>query len=124
MSFPPPNYIACFPLQAYFVDRDTGLPLSGGYINFFEDEARTIPKDVFIQQKQPDNSYLFVNIGPTGRLKFCRNYAISRHRYNHILVSFRCEYEGRVVIYTGIFLRWSFAIHSRSLAPNTSANFQ
>jgi hypothetical protein len=63
MPLPPSNFIACFPLQAYFVDKDTGFPLSAGVIKFFEDEARTIPKDVYIQQQQPDNSYLFVNIG-------------------------------------------------------------
>ena len=65
MPFPPANYYACFPLQAYFVDKTSGAPLSGGYIQFFEDEARTIPKNVFIQQQQPDNSYLFINIGST-----------------------------------------------------------
>ena len=63
MPFPPANYYACFPLQAYFVDKTTGAPLSGGYIQFFEDEARTVPKDVFIQSQQPDNTYIFVNIG-------------------------------------------------------------
>ena len=63
MPFPPANYYACFPIQNYLVNKDTGAPLSGGVIYFFEDEARTVPKNVYIQQQQPDNSYLFINIG-------------------------------------------------------------
>lgn len=63
MAFPPANYVACFPLQAYFVDKDNGGPLSGGYILFFEDEASTVPKNVFVQQQQPNNDYIFTNIG-------------------------------------------------------------
>ena len=63
MAFPPANYIACFPIQQYLVNKDTGGPLSGGTIYFFEDEARTVPKNVYVQQQQPDNSYIFANIG-------------------------------------------------------------
>lgn len=67
MSFPPPNYVYCAVLQQYFVDKDSGQPLSGGYINFYNDipSERTIPKDVFVQQQQPDSSYVFTNIGST-----------------------------------------------------------
>lgn len=41
------RYVIAPSLQEYFVDKDTGLPLSGGKVYFYEDNARTIPKDVF-----------------------------------------------------------------------------
>jgi hypothetical protein len=42
-----PRYVLAPSLQMYFVDKDTGLPLSGGLVYFFEDDARTIPKPVY-----------------------------------------------------------------------------
>lgn len=54
-----PRYIWLPQLEAYFVDKDTTLPLSNGYILFFEDDQRTIGKQVFQLTGSPPNySYL------------------------------------------------------------------
>lgn len=63
MALPDQRYIAQPTPQQYLVDKDTGLPLSGGTISYFVDTARTTPKNVYIQQQQPDNTYVFTNVG-------------------------------------------------------------
>lgn len=64
MALPSPYYIACFPLQEYFVDKDTGFPLAAGRIEFYSDPQYTVPKDVFIQSYNPNNdTYTYVNVG-------------------------------------------------------------
>ncbi len=57
-----PMYFACFPLQEYFVNKDTGFPLAGGYVEFFSDPAFTVPKDVF-QQSLISNNFTYTNLG-------------------------------------------------------------
>ena len=42
-------------LQEYFVDKDTGLPLSGGIVSFWKDEDRTTPKPVYTLTGSPPN---------------------------------------------------------------------
>lgn len=45
-------------LEMYFVDKDTGLPLTNGQVYFYEDNARTIPKPVYqISGAPPNYSY-------------------------------------------------------------------
>lgn len=58
-----PRFILAYTFGKYFSDKTTGQPLSGGYILFFEDEARTVPKDVYILSGGPTN-YIYTNIGP------------------------------------------------------------
>lgn len=41
------RYVIAPSLQMYFVDKDSGLPLENGQVFFYQDQARTIPKDVF-----------------------------------------------------------------------------
>lgn len=64
MATPTPNplYFACFPLQEYFVNKDTGFPLANGYVEFFSDPAFTVPKDVY-QQSLINNEYKYTNLG-------------------------------------------------------------
>lgn len=63
MSLPDPLYIAQPTPQQYLVNKTNGGPLAAGIIEYYQDIARTIPKSVYIQQRQPDNSYVFVDIG-------------------------------------------------------------
>lgn len=63
MPLPNPNYVAMFPLQEQIWDKDLNVPLAAGYILFFEDEARTVPKDVFVQTQTPGPTYSYTNIG-------------------------------------------------------------
>jgi len=49
------KYFISAPLDQYFVDKDTGLPLCNGTITFFRDSARTTPKAVFQLSGTPAN---------------------------------------------------------------------
>lgn len=59
MAIPSPLYYACFPLQEYFVDKDTGFPLASGQVFFYEDTNRSILKNVYQQEQQPNGEYQF-----------------------------------------------------------------
>lgn len=63
MALPSNQYIPLQGLQTYFVDKDTGEPLSAGYIEFYSDVARSTPKDVFVQSQLPNDDYEFINVG-------------------------------------------------------------
>ncbi len=56
------RFIIASDLQSYFVDKDTGQPLSNGKIKFYKDSERTEPKDVYILSGSPPN-YSYTNIG-------------------------------------------------------------
>lgn len=64
MALPDPNFIACFPLQEYFVNKDTGAALSAGVVYFWADQAFTVPKNVYKQTYLPDSdTYTYTNLG-------------------------------------------------------------
>lgn len=55
-------YIPLFNIEEVILDKDTGLPLSGGVVRFFRDLQRVTPKSVFqISGDPPD--YSFVDVG-------------------------------------------------------------
>lgn len=62
MPFPSADFVACFPLQEYFVDKDSGEPLSAGVVTFYRDSARTVLKPIYQQVQAPDNTYEFVEL--------------------------------------------------------------
>lgn len=49
------RYFVTSDLEGYFVDKDSGLPLAGGTLNFFRDVARTTPKLVYELSGAPPN---------------------------------------------------------------------
>jgi len=49
------RYVTGFSLEQVFRDKDTGEPLAGGIISFFEDENRIVPKNVFELVGAPTN---------------------------------------------------------------------
>ena len=52
-------YISASDLESYFVDKDTGLPLSGGQIFFYSDENRSMLKPIYtISGSAPNYSYI------------------------------------------------------------------
>jgi hypothetical protein len=57
-----PMYIVSPPLQEYFVDKDTGAPLSNGYVLFSIDNARSTPKPVYQLTGSPPN-YNYIEYG-------------------------------------------------------------
>lgn len=68
MALPDENYVAWQGVETYFVDKDTGEPLSDGYVVFYSDVNRSVLKDVYQQVQLPNNEYSFVNIGSTVNL--------------------------------------------------------
>lgn len=42
-----PLVVLCPPLQEYFVDKDSGAPLSGGVVTFYEDNDPTVLKPIY-----------------------------------------------------------------------------
>jgi len=50
-----PKYVTAPSLQEFFIDKDTGMPLSGGKVFFYVDNNRTTPKDVFEIQGSSSN---------------------------------------------------------------------
>lgn len=52
------RYIVASDLEQYFVDKDSGLPLSAGTLEFFSDVSRTTPKPVYqLSGAPPDYTY-------------------------------------------------------------------
>jgi len=55
MTLPDNRFIAATSLEEYFVDKSSGLPLSAGYVYFYQDIARTVPKLVYQLTGDPAN---------------------------------------------------------------------
>lgn len=51
-------------LDQYFVDKDSGKPLSGGTLEFYRDSARSTPKQVYELTGNPPN-YTYTSLGTT-----------------------------------------------------------
>lgn len=49
------NYVVGINLNDYFVDKDTGLPLSGGTITFYHDNNRAVGKYAYMLSGSPPN---------------------------------------------------------------------
>lgn len=49
------RYVPLYNIEQYFVDKDTGEPLAGGTLEFWEDNSRTTPKAVYELSGSPDN---------------------------------------------------------------------
>lgn len=56
-----PKYIQSPVIQYVFRDRDSGLPLRNGYVEFFSDAQRSVPKEVFKLTGYP--TYTYVSLG-------------------------------------------------------------
>ncbi len=54
-----PQFVAAFTIETVILDKDTGAPLSGGQVFFYEDNQRTVPKDVWqITGTSPDYTFI------------------------------------------------------------------
>jgi hypothetical protein len=49
------NYMTSSDLDEYFVDKDTGLPLSGGIVTFYQDNQRNVLQNVYTLSGSPPN---------------------------------------------------------------------
>lgn len=59
---PDPNFIYCPPIQTYFVDKDTGFPLSAGVVTFYEDNNRTVKKAIYEQTENPLGTFFYTQL--------------------------------------------------------------
>lgn len=56
------RYIVASDLEQYFVDKDSGLPLAAGTLEFFSDVSRSTPKVVYQLSGAPPN-YTYTSMG-------------------------------------------------------------
>ncbi len=49
-------------LQSYFVDKDTGAPLSAGIVTFYEENNKTVLKPVYELSVTPSNQYVYTQL--------------------------------------------------------------
>lgn len=59
---PDPNLIYSVPIQTYFVDKDTGAPLSGGTVTFYKDTARTELKPIYQVNEDTPNNFSYTEL--------------------------------------------------------------
>lgn len=57
-----PLYVVASDIEQFYVDKDTGLPLSNGTLTFYRDSARNVPKQVFQLSGFPPN-YTYTSMG-------------------------------------------------------------
>ena len=69
-NIPDNRFIASTSLEEYFVDKNSGLPLSNGAVYFYQDISRTTPKLVYELTGDPTNvgGYTFVPLDSPVRL--------------------------------------------------------
>lgn len=57
-----PLFIPLFNIEEVILDKDTGLPLAAGVVNFYRDSQRVTPKEVF-QISGSSPNYTFTSVG-------------------------------------------------------------
>jgi hypothetical protein len=91
------------PLQQQLWDKTLNVPLAGGFVSFFHDNARTTPKDVYELVGTGPGSYSYVNIGSVLQLSGIGTYIDSSG--------------GNIPIYL-----WPFAGTPNDQPPSTTAD--
>lgn len=86
------RFVLCPSLQELFRDKDTGLPLRSGYVEFYKDQARATPKDVYKLSGSPPN-YSYTNIGNVVDLTSIGSFSDNGNPANDI-VPFLFPYDG------------------------------
>jgi hypothetical protein len=54
-----PRFVQVPSLQDYFVDKDSGFPLSAGIVTFYEDNDHTVLKPVYQLSATPSNTFIY-----------------------------------------------------------------
>ncbi len=99
MALPDKRYIAFQGVQTYFVGKDDAQALSGGYVQFFSDVARTVPKDVYQQVQAPGPIYSFVNIGSTITLSSIGTFMSPNDSTDIQVYAFPYDADGNIELY-------------------------
>jgi len=65
MALPSELFLAMFPIQETIINKDDGTLLANGYVEFYSDQAFTVPKNVYKQTYSPGtDTYSYVSLGP------------------------------------------------------------
>jgi hypothetical protein len=115
-----PLYVIAGSLDDYFVDKDTGLPLAGGTLQFFSDNNRSVPKDVFTISGVAPN-YSYVNLGSVITLSATGNPTDGANN-NIVIYYYPFDNMGNLDLYfVECFSAASVQQFTREGWPNTSA---
>jgi hypothetical protein len=104
------RFIIASDLQSLYRDKDTGLPLRNGVIYFWQDQARTIPKDVFKLSGSPPN-YSYISIGAEVVLTAAGTFSDNENPANDI-VPYYFPYEGTADTSSGIIELYYVEVYS------------
>ena len=63
MPLPSNAYYPMYPAQIQTIGSTDGLPLAAGTYSFYEDQNRTVPKDVYQRTENPDNTFTYASLG-------------------------------------------------------------
>lgn len=114
------RYFVTSDLDTYFVDKDTGLPLSGGTLTFFRDSARSTPKVVYqLSGAPPDYTYTAM---PNPIVLSAVGTVQNAGGDNEVIYYFPYDAEGNLDLYF-VVVRDSFGTEqlSREAWPNITA---
>lgn len=60
-----PRFVLMQPLQDYFIDKDSGFPLSAGVVTFYEDDgsgSSSVLKPIYELSLSPSNEYIYTQL--------------------------------------------------------------
>jgi len=124
-----PDYIVAIDLCEYFVDKSTGQPMSGGFLYFYEDLARNIPKNVFTLTGGP-GAYMYVPL-PNPIVLSASGNVQDANGNNLPIYYYPFDAEGNIQLYyvvctnsqgTEQFTRQAWPNTSEANAPGMNAN--
>jgi len=116
------RYVVSSDIEQYYVNKDDGLPLSNGKVQFFRDSARTVPKEVFQLSGSPPN-YTYTSMGVEITLSAIGTVQNSGND-NEVIYWYPYDSEGNLDLYfVRVFDQGGIEQFSREAWPNvTNAN--
>lgn len=115
------RYIVASDIEQYYVDKDSGLPLAGGTLEFFRDVSRSTPKPVYQLSGSPPN-YTYTSMGAIITLSAVGTVQ-NAGADNEVIYYFPYDADGDLDLYY-IVVRDSNGVEqfSREAWPNIAAN--
>lgn len=107
-------------LQDYFVDKDTGAPLSAGWIYFYEDNARTVLKKIYQLTGTPPN-YTYTELPNPSRLSSVGTF---QDDSGNDIVPYAFPYDGTPVTTTDTIDLYHIKVYAAGTDDLTPGAFQ
>jgi hypothetical protein len=104
------RFVIASDLQSLFRDKDSGLPLRNGVIYFWQDAARSVPKNVYKLSGSPPN-YTYTNIGAVINLTSSGTISDNENPANDIILYY-FPYEGTPDISDGMVELYYVEVYS------------